>query len=199
MNKNILCILLASSFATSALASDNKYVGALYSKQEMSYNDKSLNTVGLVGGYQFNNYISLEGRFSMGTSGLSEVYETPDSPGTVKIEYKEDFDNQAAVLIKASYPVSQSLNFYALAGYAKTKLEVTLKYTVDSPDLNQGISTSKRSFSDGGFSYGVGFNYQLNEQFSLFVDYNVLPDFDVIAHNSKRNWENISLGINYHF
>jgi len=55
MNKNILCILLASSFATSALASDNKYVGALYSKQEMSYNDKSLNTVGLVGGYQFNN------------------------------------------------------------------------------------------------------------------------------------------------
>lgn len=78
--------------------------------------------------------------------------------------------------LKPQYPVSDELSLYGLAGYAKTSLG------------------TKRNFSDSGLAYGIGLDYKLNEEFSLFSDYErLLNDAGIYDLDS------LTLGISYKF
>ena len=66
-------------------------------------------------------------------------------------------------------------------------------------DSNGGVHAlwnPKKTYS--GSSYGVGLNYKLNEKFNIFVDYQVLPNFEPNSNFSK-SWKSTSIGVNYSF
>ncbi|WP_057831180.1 outer membrane beta-barrel protein [Colwellia sp. TT2012] len=185
--------ILVSAYASSVCAEDSWYFGALYNAQESS---RDFNTAGVIVGFQYNNYLALETRFSTGTSGYSSFYGTPEDPWG---NYSEDIDTQAAILLKASYPIFDSFKLYGLAGYTKTKLETNgLGQTNDSNGNITGNYPFKHTESENGFSYGLGLNYEINAQFSIFIDYQVLPDFEPNSSFSK-SWKSTTIGANYSF
>ena len=188
--------ILTSTYATTVNAENTWYLGALYNAQEISMQGRDFNAAGIIAGYKFNENFALETRFNLGTSGYSSFYGTPESP---EGDYKEDIDTQASILIKASFPIFESFNLYGLAGYTKTKLEISgLGQTNDSNGNIIGNYSFKHTESEGGFTYGIGVNYQINEQFNIFVDYQVLPDFEP-SSNFSKSWKSTSVGVNYSF
>ena len=52
--------------------------------------------------------------------------------------------------------------------------------------------------SESGFNYGAGLNYKISEAFSLFIDYQVLPDLTIVSGTSSR-WDSTNIGVNYSF
>ena len=188
--------ILASTYASSVCAEDSWYLGALYNAQEISIHDRDFNTAGVIAGYQYNKYLALEARLSKGTSGYSSFYGTPEEP---RGKFSEDIDTQFLILIKASYPVFESFNLYGLAGYTKTNIEINgIFQAIDSDGNSIGGGTFKHTESQSGFSYGLGLNYLLNEQFNIFIDYQIFPDFETNSNFSK-SWKSTTIGVSYSF
>jgi opacity protein-like surface antigen len=187
--------LLTSVYVSTVSAENNWYLGALYNAQEISIPDRDFNTAGVIAGYQLNEYFALETRFTTGTSGYSGSYGATKPEGS----YKEEIDTQASLLIKASYPIFHSFKFYGLAGYTNTKLEINgLGQNNDSQGNITGDFPFKHSESHSGFSYGLGLDYQINSKFNVFIDYQVLPDFEPNSTISK-SWKSTTIGVNYSF
>lgn len=200
--------IIISSYISTANADNNLYFGALYNAQDISIQSRDFNTAGIVLGYKYNKYFSLETRFSTGTSGYSDLWGTRDDLPWES--YSEDIGMQSSLFIKASYPVLDSFSIYGLFGYSNTKLDVTNSREIPDSD---GDLIASHSYKDtekyNGFSYGIGLDYKLNEQFSLFLDYNVLPKFKPTSLSSQSwtfgssqddiSWKSTTLGINYLF
>jgi opacity protein-like surface antigen len=202
---SLTCIVLASSYVGSACAKDSWYLGALYSVQKISSgvdvqnlpSKIDLEAVGLLAGYKFNQYFSLEARLAKGTSGYSDtvVYLEPTAPETYR---NEDLDSQFSLLVRASYPIYQSFSLYGIAGYTESRIKITGVYTkIDYFNKFESVPYSNTT-KDSGVSYGVGLNYQLTEEFNVFVDYQVLPDYE-LGVNLSRDWESTTLGVSYSF
>jgi opacity protein-like surface antigen len=202
---SLTCMVLASSYVGSACADDSWYLGALYSVQKISSGVKAQNlpskidleAVGLLAGYKFNQYFSLEARLAKGTSGYSDTFVHLEqiAPETY---HNEDLDSQFSLLVKASYPIYQSFSFYGIAGYTESRIKITgVGVKRDYFNKLENFSYS-HSTKDSGFSYGVGLNYQLTEEVNVFVDYQVLPDYDLGVDLSK-DWGNTTLGVSYSF
>jgi len=188
--------ILTSTYAFTANADDNWYLGALYNSQDISINGRDFNAAGVIAGYQFNKYFALETRYATGTSGYSSSYGTPEEPWG---SYSEDIDTQTSLSIKASYPIFESFKIYGLAGFTKTKLEIKGVGQKNDSDGNIVENYSyKRTDSESGFSYGIGLDYQVNEQVNIFIDYQVLPDFEPSTSYSK-SWKSTTIGVNYSF
>jgi len=196
MRKILYICLALLTLPSYASESDDWYIGALYNSQKISISGRDFNALGMIAGYQYNKYLALETRVSVGTEGYSSFYGTPDSR---EGEYKEDIDTQASLFIKASYPILESVNIYGLAGYSNTKLEIRgLGQVNDSNSNIIGNYPFKITETKSGFSYGFGLTYKINEQFNIFIDYQVLPDFEPNSNFSK-SWKSTSVGINYFF
>ena len=200
MEKLLLVTFLTLSlvYTSAATANDTWYIGTLYSAQKTKpMNGRDFDTAGIIVGYQYNEYIGVEVRSSVGHSGYSNTWSDPDLS---EYEYYEDVGNQSSILLKASYPILDSLYVYGLAGYTNTKLEVGGSGQFSDSNVDEDYSF-KHSLSDSGFSYGLGLNYQLNEQFNIFVDYQALPDFQTAITYVAQNldWNSTNIGINYMF
>jgi opacity protein-like surface antigen len=137
------------------------YVGAGLVVGELKWRDREDETYGFMAriGCNFSQYVGVEAR------GIRTNWD--DEGGKIK---------HLGAFVKPQYPISEELNLYALAGYAKTSVG------------------TKRNFSDTGLAYGVGLDYALNEDFGLFVDYEQLlhdaGEYDLYA---------FSLGASYGF
>ncbi|NVK56187.1 MAG: porin family protein [Alteromonadaceae bacterium] len=198
--KRILTFALVAStsaFSISAKCENNWYLGAQYSAQEVnSQTDRELKSVGVIGGYQYNKYFSIETRYNTGTSGYSHqlyVMGTPDAT------YKEDIDAQISLLIRASYPVYNAVYLYSLAGITKSDYEITTRSSFTDIDGNTTVTYPYvGKLSESGFTYGVGLKYQATDAVGLFVDYQVLPDLEFGSAES-RDWRSINLGITFAF
>lgn len=193
-----MCIL-ASTYVSTALAEETNdwYIGASYNSQTISlYGSRDFQTAGAIAGYKINDVFSIETRLHTGISGYS--YNFSES-GFEDQKYKQDIEYQGHILAKASYTITEAFKVYALAGYTKTKTEITT--SLPSTDLSGNTNvTYPYQFSENvdGFGYGVGLDYQINNQFSVFIDYQVLPDFD-IYRDSSGSWDSLNLGVNYSF
>ncbi len=199
----LMLTILTSTYVTTASADNSWYLGALYNAQQVSDFDRDFNSAGIIAGYEFNAYIALETRLTKGTSGYSSSYSVERQDSSIIFSedgyYKEDIDVQASLLIKASYPIFKTLSVYALAGYTTTKLATSGFYQqYDSDGNKMGNGSYGDSETNNGFSYGIGLNYQFNEKLSLFVDYQVLPDYDIYPRFTK-SWESVAIGVNYSF
>ncbi|MCC5879795.1 MAG: porin family protein [Idiomarina sp.] len=193
---SLTCLTLASALVAPASAESNWYVGAAYNAQEFSVPGRDFNAAGLIAGYQFHEYFSVEARGLTGTSGYSSFYGTPDEP---EGNYSEDIDTQVSVQLKASYPIFESLRIYGLAGFTQTKLEINGYGQYNDEDGNiTGNYPYRMTYTDDGFSYGAGLSYGITTRFDVFVDYQVLPNFEPNS-NISRSWNSTTIGVNYRF
>jgi len=188
--------ILTSTYTSTVNAENSWYLGALYNAQEISIYGRDFNAAGIIAGYQYNEYFALETRLSTGTSGYSNSFGIGEE--TVG-SYSEDIDTQASLLVKASYPILNSFKLYGLAGYTNTKIEWNVSgQFIDSEDTILEDYPRNGTISNNGFSYGLGLDYQLNENFNVFIDYQVLPDSERNSDTS-RSWKSTTIGVNYAF
>ena len=95
------------------------YVGAGIASNKPSWEDGSdtLTNYTLIGGYEFNDYFAVEGRFTDTMSGDNEV----------------DDVTGGSIFLKPQYPVFDAMKVYALVGVGYTKI-----FIADSDDVAKG-------------------------------------------------------------
>jgi len=127
----------------------------------------------LLAGYKFNPYIAVEGRYMK--SMMQEDILERDSWG---------------IFAKPQYPITESINLYALLGYGGYNAEGT-------------TSTRSIDVDDTGFQWGFGIDYELVENVSVFVDYvNIANDVTVTSFiNTPANVSSdaLTVGVTYTF
>jgi opacity protein-like surface antigen len=124
-------------------------------------------------GYNFNEYIALEGRFSQTLGDLS-IDHAPDGGDLSNI----------ALYVKPQYMVGDRFTLYGLLGYGQV--------TFDS-----GISDQ----SEDGFQYGAGISMMATDSIGLYVDYTRLYDddnFETVRHKDITV-DAVNIGLYYSF
>lgn len=184
---------------THAVEESNWYIGGLYSAQKIPLNEASrdFGTLGLMAGYKYNKYLSFETRFSKGISEFtySNDYYL-DHPNN---SFESSIDFQASFLLKGTYSISDSLEGYLIAGFSKTQVETQFPRPLFNSDAIQtGLERNDVKFSESGFSYGIGLNYEIFEQVYISIECHVLPASDMYTRNDS-NWNSINIGVNYNF
>lgn len=142
-----LCIVGASA----AQADAGLYAGLDVSQIRYTESTVKPKTIAVLGkaGYQFNDYLAVEGRAG---GGVSE--DTVNDGGPIHVETGALY----GVYVKGMLPVAQIASLYALGGYTHGK--------VTSNDGSGDITSSK-----GGGSYGVGAQISLTKQFAMNVEW----------------------------
>ena len=188
--------VLASTYFSPISANENNswYIGGLYSSLDLSGlvpDPHDFSSAGILGGYQYNEYFYFEARFSKGVEGAEYNF---DYRGIEFDDSTADIDYQWALLVKAAYPVTDVFNFYATAGLSQIKIDQQTVVPVFNSDLVAvGSNTYNTHVNQNGFTYGVGLSYQVNNKFNIFIDYQILPDWEPISFPS-RNWDSINIG-----
>ncbi len=133
------------------------------------YQDR-LGNVSFVAGYNFNEYIAAEGRYSMSFAHEDSI----------------EMDGWS-LFVKPQYPVSEDFSVYALLGYGGV--------TVDE------IDGRTSDIDDSGFQWGLGVNYMVMENVSLFADYTWLTGMEGIFYNgaTEVDVDQFTIGVNYLF
>jgi opacity protein-like surface antigen len=194
-------LALSLMFTLTAQAADENdfYAGVQYSNQNIA-SSSDIGTAGVILGYQFNQYFSLETRLNIGVSEYSSL--CPCGEGNGDYVYKQEIDNQGSLFIKGTYPILNDFSIYALAGVIKTSysLEIQNQYTIVEGNTTVSEITFQDTgdHSESGFTYGVGINYQISKKLSAFLDYQVLPNIAVSTLDSS-SWKSVSIGVNYTF
>jgi opacity protein-like surface antigen len=144
------------------------YVGLAYSSVELNdmWDDGRIydenyeqDALTFIAGYNFNEYIGVEGRYMMATGDA----DYSDANGNeASWSFDNNFEN-LAIYLKPMLPIN-NFTLYGLLGYGKT----TFNY--------EGYSDITAS----GLQYGAGVSYALTENLGLFVDYTVLAEDDDI-------------------
>jgi len=137
-------------------------------------------------GYEYNQYIGIEAR-ALYSSIAKDIATT----------------THYGLFLKPSYPVSKSINIYALLGYGKTKLDCaidTLSYDKNGFSWGMGIEYdfSNRDSNNKEGTYGRPFDGQADQEkgWGIWIDYQNL------LHNSgKSNFNSnvVTAGITYDF
>ena len=173
------------------------YIGAAYGWQSLELaNARDINGVPLPGkldekfgsfmidaGYKFNPYIAVEGRYWFGISSSNDLgWSNLNSDITV---------DSWGLYVKPMYPVTDAINIYALLGYGSTDV------TYDIP-----AGGSLTSDSVDGFSWGIGADYALTDNWALFLDYTSAindENTNVGTDSLDVSVDNINFGVNYTF
>ena len=197
MKALFLSLLLVFVSISTAANAKGFYSGLVVDSQNLDFpTDARFNLLGVVGGYQFNDYLSVEGRLSTGLNDETLNVIVSEGPG----ELSREIDFQASVFLKGSYEIANGLSIYALTGYSDTTLESTLLFEQDSVAVS---NTSDASVN--GFAYGVGLNFEFSSFFQMSLEYREMPDldFDVVVNSQLEErsieWDALSLAVSYKF
>jgi len=155
-------------------------IGSAEVNDDFSSEEFSSTTLMLQAGYQYNPYIAVEGRY---TFGLDTDYD-PGNTGALSSDYDGDFSSWG-LYVKPMYPIGD-FSLYALLGYGGIMLD----------DLAGGDAY------ESGFQWGLGADYAINENFSVFLDYVTLYDdtgFDYRAQLDDVDADTWTLGVSYRF
>ena len=160
------------------------YLGLGFGQAKVNNDDTSeefkSTTMLLQAGYQYNEYIALEGRY---TFGLNMDY-SPGSTVSQSSDYNGDFSSWG-LYVKPMYPIGD-FSLYALFGYGGVMLD----------ELAGGDAY------ESGFQWGVGADYAINDNISVFLDYVYLYDdtgFDYRARLDDVNSDTWTFGLSYKF
>ena len=135
---------------------DGFYLGGGLSYLRMNaLNELRGHALTLIGGYYFNKYIGVEGRYT-------RTVTDPDlDTGATVISYNDTLSN-LGIYLKPMYNITTGFSVYGLAGYGKA----------EAGDL-----------SEKGVQWGLGTKYELANGLGLFFDYMNFydgDDFDTI-------------------
>lgn len=168
------------------------YVGLGMNRMALNndYTDEEFSVTGLMlqAGYQYNQYLAIEGRYNFDIGDVDYDHGTVLHPDID--DYPGNFTN-LAVYVKGTYPIG---NFtpYVLLGYGEVAL-------TNIPLGGPGISADR---AEKGFQWGLGAGYQFTEAISFFVDYVRAYDgtgFDGRAADVDVSADIWTLGIRYTF
>lgn len=179
------------------------YVGATLAYQRVYSDDSAwfsetdsqdgLGTLGVLAGYDFNEYIAVEGRIS--TSVFEEDYAETTT---------------YSIFVKPQYPVTEAFSIYALLGFGNTTVKGS-----DAGGDYFGFDPSRIGHTimdESSFQWGFGVNYEVMEDVDLFVDYvSFAKDADIETTNlywyggvapypyDKLSSDALTLGVTYKF
>ena len=141
----------------------------------------------LQAGYNFNDYIAIEGRYWIGIS------DTNTFAGTNVDTSVDAF----GIYVKPQYTMD-AFRIYALLGYATTDYQFDV---TTASGWRNGFATD----SDDGFSWGLGASYAFTDNVAVFVDYVSIysDDKDYIDEgynvNLDRTVDTWNFGVTYNF
>ncbi len=177
---------------TSANDSDGVYLGlgvsSMSLRNDLSDEEFSATGIMLQAGYQYNQYIAIEGRYTKSIRDLSYDHGNTNNPDYS--DYPGDFSN-LAIYLKPMYSFD-NFSLYALLGYG----EVTL---TDLPHPSHPGSADR---AERGFQWGLGTAYTFMDNISVFADYARVYDstgFDYRAQNADITSDLWTLGVSYRF
>ena len=155
-------------------------LGQLSLNDDTTSEEISHTAVMLQAGYQYNEYIALEGRY---TFGFNKDYNVGNT-GNVESDFN---DNSSAwgIYLKPMYPIGD-FSIYALLGYGGLLID----------SLEQGDAY------ESGFQWGLGAQYAITDSIIVFADYVKLYDdtgFDYRAQLDDVNADSWTLGVSYKF
>ncbi len=105
------------------------YAGLGVASNKASWNNGSdtVTNYTLIGGYEFNDYLAVEGRFTDTMSGKNDI----------------DYVTGGSVFLKPQYPVFDAMKVYALVGVGYTKIFAANNSTVaKGNDFQWGLGAS---------------------------------------------------------
>ena len=150
---------------------DGFYAGAALSHMRMN---EAVTASGfaltLMGGYYFNKYIGVEGRYTT-TVGDVDVDDGPTNSS------QNDTISNVGIYLKPMYSVTTGFAVYGLAGYGKTTYE------------KKGTD-----YSESGVQWGLGAKYELSNKVGLFVDY--LDAYDDDNYDDLPSAEGVEVKLN---
>jgi opacity protein-like surface antigen len=182
MLKKLAVLGLASGCSVavfSTQAEPSAYLGVQYGQQSVDDASWDFGVLSAVAGYQFNEVLAIEGRLGAGIK--DEKYSDGISSARLGI------DHSYSVLGKASLPVWETFSLYAIAGFNKTKYDFEIN---DDDDLRE-------THSEDGFTYGAGAELRFTPNFSLTLEYAVLPELG--DDEDDLDVDSISASLNYRF
>jgi opacity protein-like surface antigen len=132
----------------------------------------------LLAGYNFNEYIAVEGRYTGDINNADVV----DMSGW-------------SLFVKPQYPVSEDFSVYALLGFGGVKLDPT---SGSSVNIN---------VDDTGFQWGLGISYDVLENLEIFADYtNLANNMEGVYRDNlaeadlfEADTDALTIGVNYKF
>ncbi len=136
-------------------------------------------------GYNFNEFIAIEGRYTYGT----------DSEYKAKyfgMEYAHrDLNVESfGIYVKPQYSVTDTIGVYGLLGMA------SLSYDYDSK-ISDLFSEDRFSDTEWSFAYGVGAKYSATETIDVFVDATSI--YDIQIDGDDVDTYAINVGLSYNF
>ena len=168
------------------LEDKNFYVGLSITQLELLNKNslESFSTQALTfhSGYIYNKYLSIEAQYSHSVTNV--VYDGGSSG--IDNNYPTTFTN-IAIYLKPSYRILD-FNVYSLLGYGQVKLT--------------NIPKGDVSRSEIGFQWGVGVEYHINPNISIFSNFVYLykgKGFDYRATSDDIDTTSLNIGINYYF
>jgi len=188
----------------------NFYLGLAYSYQDLqtdgtatppagkarkrSILDDNFSAVMLQAGYNFNEYIAIEGRYWFGLSSTVHYGHTNSA-----LQDKDTSIDAWGIYVKPQYPVTEAFSVYALLGYGGADINI------DNVPSNIGLQYADDSVD--GFSWGLGASYAVTDNVSLFVDYVSMYDNDDDYYNAStgyhynldRTLDKWNFGLTYNF
>jgi len=134
----------------------------------------------LQAGYQYNDYVALEGRYAF---GFNTSYD--EGSWNAAEDYDDDMTSWG-IYIKPMYPVTDEFDVYALLGYGGVMLN----------------NVAGGDPYESGFQWGLGAQYAVTDTIILFADYVSLYDdtgFDYRAQDDDVDSDMWTLGVSYKF
>jgi opacity protein-like surface antigen len=161
-------------------------VGTSYFNLKDNMTDESFTSLGATAqiGYRYNAYIGVEARY---TQSVGDVAYAKGNTAFANISNYPTTSSNIALYLKPQYPLGD-FTVYGLLGYGM------VQYT----DLPTGTSDKTES----AFQWGVGAEYLLMDNVSLFADYSRLYDdtgFDGHVPNSDIYSDVVTVGVSYFF
>ena len=161
--------------------------------------DRDSDAFMLQAGYQFNQYVAIEGRYwnSITERSQDSWSRYPDQETQDNGEWSDGDFEAWGIYVKPMYPVTEALDVYALLGYGNVESDDHYWYNAEGLD-------------EDGFQWGLGASYGITESVSLFLDYVQLCDGVDGSYTEESgdydyvyNWEHsiytVNLGLTYKF
>ncbi len=155
--------------------------GELYVNDDVTDEEISVTKLLLQAGYQYNEYLSLEGRYAF---GLGDPDYDAGNFSSLSNGYTDDLSTWG-LYVKPKYPIGD-ISLYALLGYGGIILD----------DLMDGDAV------EHGFHWGLGARYSFTKEVSVFADYVSLYDdtgFDNRAELDDVDADTWTVGFSYSF
>lgn len=155
-NFALVIALAASAFSAQAQTyGEIGYTGVTYKEKSDGVELKaSPSAIRGILGYELNSNLAIEGLLAVGVG---------DSKGKVNGQSITGLElgvtNVVGIYLKPKVKLSNDFEIFGRFGYASSKAEISL----------EGVGSE--SVSENSFSYGAGFNYAINTNVSLNIDY----------------------------